>query len=172
MDELSPDIIESLEMNAAMRVAHNLARALDRCDAEAIQNCFHPDGTDDHGIFKGTSSEFVTWVVPELEKYKKTQHMIGTQTAKISGKKVACESYFQAHHVIEVPDGTLQILVSGRYLDNLEKRDNHWKIMHRLCVVDWTDMGPISKISGPENVEMAEAKRDKTDPSYEMFSKI
>jgi hypothetical protein len=29
------------------------------------------------------------------------------------------------------------MIVGGRYIDNLEKRGDEWRILHRLYVMDW-----------------------------------
>ena len=44
------DMLDEFEIK---KVAHRFARGLDRADKELIQSCFHPDGTDDHGMFQG-----------------------------------------------------------------------------------------------------------------------
>ena len=45
--EIMADKLECTELVA------RLAKGIDRCDADMVRDCFHPDATDDHGAFKG-----------------------------------------------------------------------------------------------------------------------
>lgn len=114
-----------------------LARGIDRCNADLVRDCFHPDATDDHGTFKGTAEEFIEWVMPLLHTMKRTQHIIGQSLFEVNGDKAAGESYFVAHHNIDTPDGEIFMIAAGRYLDSFERRDGIWKISHRHAIFDW-----------------------------------
>ena len=37
-------------------------RAADRADAELMVSCYHKDGYDDHGSFRGSASDFANFV--------------------------------------------------------------------------------------------------------------
>ena len=119
-----------------------VARAVDRCDAKMLKELFHPDATDDHGMFIGTASDFVDWVMPLLDTMKHTQHIIGQVLIEIDGDMAAGESYFVAHHGLSTPDGDIFMVVAGRYLDRFERRDGIWKILHRQAVFDWNSVTP------------------------------
>ena len=62
-----------------------VARAIDRCDAELLKTLFHPDATDDHGMFVGTASDFIDWVMPVLATMDRTQHIIGQVLIEVDG---------------------------------------------------------------------------------------
>ncbi len=121
-----------------------VARAIDRCDADLLRTLFHPDGTDDHGIFKGTAAEFVDWVIPLLGTMERTQHVIGQVLIEVDGDRAVGESYFVAHHAMAGPDGDVHMIVAGRYLDRFERRDGTWKISHRQAVYDWGSSTPLT----------------------------
>ena len=59
-------------------VVKNLARGTDRLDAELMASCYHPDGTDDHNVFRGTGTEFAQWVIDTLPHFEVTMHFIGS----------------------------------------------------------------------------------------------
>lgn len=134
--ELAADKLECTEVVA------QVARAIDRCDAVLLQDCFHPDATDDHGLFKGTAVDFIEWVMPVLGTMKRTQHMIGQSLVEVNGDRAAAESYFVAHHEIATPDGDIHMIAAGRYLDRFERRSGAWKISHRHAVYDWNSTVP------------------------------
>lgn len=166
--ELAADKLECAEVVA------KLARGIDRCDAELVHSCFHPDATDDHGLFKGTAKDFVTWVIPLLETMERTQHVIGQSLIEVDGDKASGESYFVAHHTINTPDGAVLMIAAGRYLDQFERRDRAWKISHRHAVYDWNSTVPCTDgwdRDDPENPS-AYGVRGLSDLSYAMFANM
>jgi len=163
MDRLAimADKLDCIELVA------RVARAIDRCDAELLKSLFHPDATDDHGIFAGTASDFIDWVMPLLGTMKRTQHIIGQVLIEVEGDRAAGESYFLAHHAIgPVEDGAFMIS-AGRYLDRFERRDGIWKISHRQAVFDWNSSVPLTDSYNRENPgAMTFGKRGRADASY------
>lgn len=119
-----------------------VARAIDRCDAELLAGLFTADATDDHGMFKGTATDFVAWVMPVLATMKRTQHVIGQVLVELDGDRAAGEAYFIAHHTLAGPDGDIFMIAAGRYLDRFERVGGIWKIAHRHAVYDWNSAGP------------------------------
>ena len=151
-----------------------LARGIDRCDADLVRSCFHPDATDDHGLFKGTAADFVDWVMPLLETMERTQHVIGQSLIELAGDKAAGESYFIAHHTINTPDGAVLMIAAGRYLDTFERRGGAWKISHRHAVYDWNSTVPCTDgwdRDDPENPS-AYGVRGADDLSYAMCANL
>ena len=102
---------------------HRLARGLDRCDRALILSCFHEDGMDDHGFFRGTAGEFCDWAIETLRQFDRSQHLISTQNVELSGDVAFCESYFTAHLRTVGPGDAQDIVNAGRYLDTMEKRN-------------------------------------------------
>lgn len=154
------------------QVVYRLARSIDRCDKDLLRTCFHEGATDDHGLFKGKASEFVDWVMEELGKFQRTQHLIGNMIITLDGDKAGVESYFVAHHVVPTPDGkTVDMIAAGRYLDTFEKRGGVWAITHRHAVYDWNSMQPSSsQWEGPPVSEILErGLRGPNDRSYSVI---
>ena len=138
MDQLSAwaDKAECTELVA------RVARAIDRRDAALLASLFHPDATDDHGMFAGTASDFIAFVMPLLATMKQTQHVLGQTLVELAGDRAASETYFVAHHTLAGPDGDIFMIAAGRYLDRFERREGVWKIAHRHAVYDWNSAGP------------------------------
>jgi hypothetical protein len=157
-----------LDRQDIAQVINRLARAVDRRDKDLVDACFHEDATDDHGIFKGTARAFSEWVMVQLANYQRTQHSISNQLIEIEGDLAVCESYFHAHHVMETPQGEINIVVAGRYLDRLERRENAWKIAHRGVVYDWNRIDPSTDGWKTEPIasQLARGQASAQDPSY------
>ncbi len=157
-----------LDRDAVKDVIYRLARAIDRCDKALLRTCFHDDATDDHGLFKGTAADFCDWVMTELEKFERTQHLIANINLELNSDKAATESYFFAHHVVPTPDGKMDMIAAGRYLDRFEKRDGDWRISHRHAVYDWNRAEETKDSWGapPLSEMLARGVRGSQDLSY------
>lgn len=150
-------------------VVQMLARGIDRCDASLVERCFWPDATDDHGMFKGTATEFTAWVMPVLEAMERTQHFLGQIIVEVSGDRAFSEAYFVAYHRIH-PDGQPHdMMAAGRYLDRFEKRDGAWRISHRHAVYDWTTTQAATDqawLQPPMSAVLERGRRGRDDHSY------
>ena len=156
------------------KIPHLFARGLDRMDRDLIKSCFHEDGTDDHGMFQGTVEEFCEWVMPQLESYDATQHMISTQIVEMKGNSAVCESYFYARHALKMDGAPKELIAAGRYLDTFEKRDGVWKITHRKAVFDWNRLVDDMAIPSRPEMEavMTYGEQGKNDASYKIFEAL
>ena len=171
-EKLDQKLIGVLDMQEVKAVAHRFARGLDRCDRQIIESCFHKDGMDDHGFFKGSATEFCDWVMKELEKFTISQHLITTQNAEINGNSAMCESYFYAYHLMSTPNGDKDVIAAGRYLDTMEKRDGEWKITLRQATFDWNKITDAAPLPAPENDPRTVGTNSKEDASYAAFANI
>lgn len=172
MDDLSRLALAADKLACTDLVAQ-VARAIDRRDAALLASLFHPDATDDHGMFSGTAAEFVAWVMPLLATMKQTQHVIGQCLVSVAGDRAAGESYFIAHHTLPGPDGDQFMVAAGRYLDTFERRSGVWKILRRHAVYDWNSNGPSSDNFDRANPgPVAFGKANGEDLSYDHFRAI
>jgi hypothetical protein len=105
-----------------------------------IASCYHPDGTDDHNVFRGTGTEFAQWVVDTLPHFETTMHFIGAPRVRRHGDVAKVDTYCIAHHVSRPDDDGRQtdMVLGLRYVDHFEKRDGAWRIATRVCAFDWT----------------------------------
>ncbi len=141
IDERASLWLDKLEVT---ELVMKLARGIDRCDADLVRSVFWPDATDDHGLFRGSASEFVEWVIPVLNGMERTSHQICNVLAEVRGARAFSESYFIAYHRITGDGGERDMIAAGRYLDRHEKRGSEWRIAHRQTVYDWTIEQPAA----------------------------
>ncbi|MGF7236371.1 MAG: nuclear transport factor 2 family protein [Frankia sp.] len=114
-----------------------VARGEDRRDAALISGAYWPDATDDHGISQGTFEEYLAWVVPGAPSIPNTLHTLGQSLIEVTGDKALAETHVTAYHRIDMGEAEVDIVIGGRYLDQLEKRDQEWRIAHRTMLYDW-----------------------------------
>jgi hypothetical protein len=159
--------IQRLIDQAEIRDVHlRYCRGVDRMDWALVRACYHPDGTDDHGGYKGGVDGFIAWVSPTLAKYQSTTHFTGNQLVDVQGDRAWAEHYARVYHRRAATGQTpaADIVANVRYLDRMERRGGQWRIAARVVVVDSDRVDPIEATwAGPE---LERGRRDKSDLSY------
>ncbi len=147
-------------------VIKKLARGTDRLDEQAMASCYHPDGFDDHNSFRGSGTEFATWVCEVLPHFEATMHFIGPPQIRLDelNPDVAqCDTYCTAHHVAADSD----MILGLRYVDRFEKRNGRWLIAKRICAFDWTYTVPFDAAKRfVFGEDFTVGHRDRTDITY------
>ena len=150
-------------------VVKRLARGTDRLDEELMASCYHPDGFDDHNVFRGTGTEFARWVVETLPHFESTMHFVGSPLIRLDGDVAHVDTYCIAHHISR-PDGDGQqtdMVLALRYVDRFERRAGDWRVAARVCAFDWTATVPFDPATGFRFEEgWILGARDRTDPTY------
>ncbi len=161
-----------LDKQDCIELVYTLARAIDRCDARLIAECYHPDATDDHGIIKGDIDTFIAAVIPMLQGMTRTQHNITNILIRPDGDDARGEAYFVAQHSLDAAEGGEEMFAAGRYLDRFTRRDGVWKIAHRLAVYDWTMTVPASGSwdAAPMATLLMRGARGEADASHGHFA--
>jgi hypothetical protein len=92
------DPLESLLAEREIRdVIYRYCRGVDRVDLDLVRSCYHPDGIDDHGSFRGDVDEYVGWLAERLGRYQHTSHTIGNVLIRFKGSEAWVESYCGVH---------------------------------------------------------------------------
>jgi SnoaL-like domain len=149
-------------------VARN-ARGCDRHDAELLSSTYHADGIDEHGLANiHPGPEYHEWA-NEVHSRGSLQNMhhITTHSCEIDGDVAHAESYVIG--LFLNTDGVTARLLTGRYVDRLERRDGEWRIALRRCTVEVIMQGDASILKSPYIAEMGFLKglRNRQDVSYE-----
>jgi hypothetical protein len=157
-------------------VVKALARGTDRLDRELMASCYHPDGTDDHNVFRGVGSDFAQWVVDTLPHFQATMHFIGPPRIDNRGDRAHVDTYCIAHHVSKPDDAGRQtdMVLGLRYVDRFERRphggDGRWLIAARVCAFDWSHTVEFDPARGfGFDPGWTLGARDRTDITYGDF---
>ncbi len=154
-----------------MEVLHSHCRGLDRSDTDCLKAVYWPEAEVDYGAFKGSAHQFADLVVMALvENYELTQHTIGNPLIQFTGDNTArTESYVTARHLLS--DGKLEMVFSGRYLDQLERRGDCWKLTYRQVVMDWSRTHTVVDERDSEAfAALSKGNHGASDPSFKHFS--
>jgi ketosteroid isomerase-like protein len=165
MTDRDPEVQVLLDKQAIREATMRYCRGVDRLDADLLGSAYHPDALDEHPGSTYTGIDIGPRMTEELRnQFRLTSHSISTQTIEVHGAVAAAESYSTGRHVLH--DGR-RVHSLVRYVDRLEQRDGDWRIVHRLAVVELTDVlpAPEAELGG-----FGLARRDATDPSYDFFA--
>ncbi|MFF3569965.1 nuclear transport factor 2 family protein [Nocardia jiangxiensis] len=143
------------------------ARGCDRHDAELIGSAYHPDAVDRHGNATNTGADYANWAnATHAATSQVHTHNITTHTCEIDGDLAHCESYSIV--VLLGADGRTVQILSGRYIDRLERREGHWRIALRHSTVEVSCTADARVLRSPFFTDQGYPKgtRDTDDLSY------
>jgi hypothetical protein len=113
-------------------------RGCDRADSDVLKAIYHPDATEEHGVFSGPARDFVGMVVEVRSTFASMSHHISNVIVELDGDKALAESYFLAVGFGQAGEQAADdVMLGGRCLDRFERRDGDWRIAHRQVVFDW-----------------------------------
>lgn len=164
------------ELADRLAIAETLAlycRGIDRCDPEQLAAAFTPDAVIDYGDGARPIAEVIPGLMAGLGTMRLTQHNIGNTVMRIAGDTAKAETNCVALHIIPAPEGEMEVVVGGRYLDTLARREGRWLIAERLYVMDWNRTTPATMTleGGLFDGLQRRGARGKDDPSAWWWSK-
>ena len=139
--------MDMIELADRLAIAETLAlycRGIDRCDPEQLAAVFTPDALIDYGDGAKPIAEVIPGLLAGLGTMRLTQHNISNTVMRIDDLTARAETNCVALHIIPTPDGEIELVVGGRYLDRLAKRQGRWQIAERLYVMDWNRTAPAT----------------------------
>ena len=131
---------ELADREAIRELLSRYCRGIDRMDEDEIRAVYWPDAKDEHGNFIARSvDEFLAATFPVIaEKMERTTHTVLNMLIEIDGDVAFAETYVRAFHRLWTDDGTTyDRMSSSRFLDRMARRDDEWRIEHRVVVRDW-----------------------------------
>ena len=141
-------------------------RGRDRQDVELTRSAFWDDALDEHGPKVANAHDY-----PEQQNaghakfFAATSHNICNHTCEIDGDVAHCETYVIGAMLLKNFRST--ILLIGRYIDRLERRDGKWRIALRRTTVDTALQGDASFLQTRMVAGFPKPLWSKEDPSYQ-----
>ncbi|MDT3440863.1 MULTISPECIES: nuclear transport factor 2 family protein [unclassified Pseudofrankia] len=174
IEDLTPDsaltaaVRELADRAAILDCMHRYARGMDRLDRALARSAYHDDGIDDHGAFVGAVEDFLDWAFSYHADQARHQHYLANHSVELDGDRAHAETYYL--FVASYPDAETPLtIVGGRYVDRLERRDERWGIVARVCLVEWQTTLP-DQLTSQALAFLAQIQtvaRDHTDASYD-----
>jgi SnoaL-like domain len=167
LDQLRKDVQYLLDRTAILDCVSSHSRGHDRHDVDLITEAYHSDGFDQHGNVVNPGPEYASWMNPVHAAGSQVHtHNITTHNCEIDGSTAHCESYVLV--CLLNHDGITARVISGRYIDRLEKRDGQWKIAVRRSTVELMFTADASGLQSQlfKDQGYPRGTRDRRDLSY------
>lgn len=151
-----------IDKDAIREVTVRYARGIDRHDVGIMRSAYHPDATDDHGGYVGTAAGFVDHAnAAHAGGFVAHQHYMTNQTITLAGDTADVETYYLA--ALRQKGGGV-MMVGGRYLDHMTRREGGWAIAHRNTTVEWS--GELPELANDPLSQFLAGTWDRDDISY------
>ena len=156
-------------------VINKFARALDRVDGELMKSTYWEDAIEEHqdpiypDLFSWNENahKFVPLAMKGFEALEVTQHRISNILIELDGEAAKAEAYVYAYHVAKDENGVAhEGILGGRHLFDFVKKDDVWKIQHRVTIFDWNRNNVASAIWSENFSRHLRGQRDENDASY------
>lgn len=148
-----------LDREAICDLLLRYCRGVDRRDPAMLERIYWPDAVDDHVHVRLSGPDYVAHVLRATADMRTAHHLTNILITFDDPDVARSEAYFLGLH--EMPgegaeSGSLMfVMLSGRYLDRMERRNGEWRIAYRTLVFDmqqtlpagaWTD-GWLARIA-------------------------
>ena len=167
LDQLRRDVRYLMDRNAILDCISEQSRGHDRHDAGLLTKAYHPDGVDEHGNAVNSGPTYAAWINPVHAAGSRVHtHNITTHVCEIDGDTAHCESYVLV--CLLNHDGVTARVISGRYIDRLQRRDGIWKIAVRRSTVELMFTADASLLQSElfKDQGYPRGTRDRRDLSY------
>lgn len=142
----------------------------DRNDWDLVRSCYHPDATDDHGLYSGGLEGLMAFLAALAATLTTTSHQLGPPLIEVDGDVARAETYCLGWYERTARDGSTRSIAQGlRYLDRFERRFGRWAISNRVVVLDWEKVFPAGEPSTPPT-SWQRGGRGGADPSAGFFT--
>ena len=135
------DLQTLLDERDIVALAARYCRALDTKDWPLLSEVFLPDATAELGspvLLEGLDA-IRHRIRTALEFLDDSQHLVGNHEVTVDHDAGTHRCYLQAQHIREVPDGSPNYMIAGRYEDRVQRTPQGWRIAHRTLTVMWSE---------------------------------
>lgn len=139
--ERDPVLQSLLDERDIVALAARYCRALDTKDWALLSEVFLPDATAQLGVpslLEGIEA-IRERIRTALEYLDDSQHLVGNHEVTVDGDVGTHRCYLQAQHIREVPEGSPNYMIAGRYEDRVQRTPDGWRIAHRTLTVMWSE---------------------------------
>lgn len=115
---------------------------LDGRQFEDLGTIFTEDATADYGeglgVFNGVA-EIAEICRHALGPLDASAHSVTNHQVEVNGDTARCRCYFQAQHVRLAAEGGPNLIIAGKYTDQLVRTAKGWRIKHRELASVWME---------------------------------
>ena len=135
-------------------------RGVDRKDAELVRSAYHEDATDNHGFMPvktgwelAASADRNNSNDEMPKEWLSTTRRLTNVLIRVDGDRASSESYYVATQRFAHGEDRYNLVATGRYVDQWERRDGGtFKISDRVVITDAIETLPVPGMwPGPDS---------------------
>lgn len=131
------------DIEAIRQLSFRYARAADRRDYAAFAEVFLEEGSL---VLPETTLDGLPAIqaaMAQLEQFTRTQHFVQNVLAEVSGDEASAEVYCLASHIYLKAGAQHKLDWGIRYLDELQRTSEGWRIRRRELIREWVQDLPL-----------------------------
>ncbi|MDX2166959.1 MAG: nuclear transport factor 2 family protein [Deltaproteobacteria bacterium] len=135
---MSDDALRSLLDRAAIQdLLARYAHGVDRRDLDTVAACFTPDAGYQGSLGTGTIAVALDALRDRMPRYRTTMHFLTNVLIELHGDRASSETYALVYHRLEGEDEDEDFVVGVRYLDELTRFPDGWRITRRRTAMEF-----------------------------------
>ncbi|HXC38527.1 MAG TPA: nuclear transport factor 2 family protein [Burkholderiales bacterium] len=166
--------LEVLLAKQEIRELHyKYCRAVDRADGELMRTLFHDDAVIHHQPwFDGPARDYVDMAVKNArgQMSGSWSHMATNELTTVEADQASSEWYLFQYDRITGKDFDRDLILCGRFLERLSRRNGVWKVSERALVRDVVRFDPVGETWSPAWPKLSDGvsgKSSREDISYQ-----
>jgi hypothetical protein len=113
-------------------------RAVDQVKPEMMRSVFTEDGFLAGSLgYETRGIEDIVQMVGRIDRYDTTFHFMGNVHIEVRGNSATTEVYCTAYHFWDVAGERQEYIMGIRYVDDLVRTADGWRVKERYLNVDW-----------------------------------
>ena len=132
-----PALQALLDRAAILDLLTRYAHGVDRRDLALVAGCFTPDAAYEGSLGRGGISVALDALRERMPRYRATMHFLTNHAIELQGDRATCETYALVYHRLEGEDEDEDFVVGVRYLDDLVRLPDGWRISRRRTAMEF-----------------------------------
>jgi hypothetical protein len=128
---LDPQLQALVDRAAIQDVLTRYAHGVDRRDLAIVASCFAPGARYEGSLGNGTIDIALDALRERMPRYRTTMHLLTNFLIELHGDAATSETYALVYHRLEGEDEDEDFVVGVRYLDELARLADGWRITRR-----------------------------------------
>ncbi|HSP96981.1 MAG TPA: nuclear transport factor 2 family protein [Candidatus Dormibacteraeota bacterium] len=126
-----------LDRTAIHDLIMRYARGVDRRDLNLVASCFAAGAAYDGSLGTGGIDVVLAALRERMPRYRTTMHFLTNPLIEVDGDRASSETYALVYHRLESEDDAEDFIVGVRYLDELVRRPDGWRIISRRTAMEF-----------------------------------
>jgi hypothetical protein len=148
-----------VELERLRQLPQRYARAVDERNPASLAELFHPDGTVTGTAGTTTVADYLAGVGTRHPAFVSSQHVLGVPVIDLSLETgtARMDTYGVVYQLERVAEPHDDLVLGVRYLDELVRHDDGWRIANRTTQILWARTVPSASDAAVRRLRLQDA---------------